>query len=135
MPPDEKDQETKRWLDIAKKDLGAGRNLSANEDYSAQAAFLAQQTAEKAIKGFLVWHQVRFSKQHDIRYLGDLALTKAVSLKDVIDEAVTLNPFALTFRYPGEEDELSVDDVNGFLDIAEKLYTKILNKLPKEVHP
>ena len=131
----EKDRETKSWLGIAKSDLGAGQSLCTHETFSTQAAFFAQQAAEKVIKGFLVWHQVRFKKDHDIRYLGNLALEKDGALREVIDEAVALNPFAVTFRYPGEDVGLSIDDASEALKIAEKLFDEILTKLPAEVHP
>jgi HEPN domain-containing protein len=131
-----KDQETKHWLEIAKSDLGASKKLlEADEGFSAQAAFFAQQAAEKAIKGFLVWHQERFKKEHDIRYLVNLALKKDPTLKSKIDEATTLNPFAVTFRYPGEEEELSIKDVLQAIAIAKDLYEEILLRLPKEIHP
>lgn len=136
MQLNEKDRETKRWLEIAKTDLGAGKSLAGNtEDYSSQSAFFAQQAAEKTIKGFLVWHQERFKKDHDIRYLGDLALKYDLSLKKVIEEATSLNPFAVTFRYPGEPEELSAEDVEEALKIAETLFNEILARLPKDVHP
>lgn len=135
MSLSEKDKETKQWLEIAKLDLAAGRALSGNDDFSSQAAFFAQQAAEKAIKGFLVWHQERFRKDHDIRYLGTLVLQKDNTLQEELDEATTLNPFAVTFRYPGEAEWPSTDDANDALNIAEKLLIEILSRLPKEVHP
>lgn len=41
-----------RWLDQAGHDLDAARTLAAG-DHCAQACFLCQQVAEKALKGFL----------------------------------------------------------------------------------
>jgi HEPN domain-containing protein len=97
----EKDKETKNWLEIAKRDLEAGRKLVSTPDFSSQASFFSQQAAEKTLKGFLVWHQERFKKDHDLRYLGDIALKKDSTLPTTINEATTLNPYAVTFRYPG----------------------------------
>lgn len=78
--PDPKSQETKEWLTIAKTDLAAGRALSNSEDFATQSTFHAQQAAEKSLKAFLVWHQERFKKDHDIRYLGDLVVKFSVGL-------------------------------------------------------
>ena len=84
MPHDVKAKRTKEWLSLAKSDLSSGRHqLTATEPFTRQASFQAQQSAEKAIKGFLVWHQIRFTKQHDLRYLGDLLLTKEPTLKAI----------------------------------------------------
>jgi len=79
MQRSEKDKETRNWLEIAKRDLEAGRKLASTPDFSSQASFFSQQSAEKALKGFLLWHQERFKKDHDLRYLGDLALIRNIS--------------------------------------------------------
>jgi len=129
MPLDPKAQETKNWLEIAKKDLEADHQLLSKDEFSAQVCFFAQQAAEKAIKGFLVWQQLRFKKEHDIRYLGNIALQKDNSLQSVIDEAATLSPFAVTFRYPGESVDPSVEDAKEALAIARKVLDAVIARL------
>ena len=58
------------WLTKAQIDLAAARKLRAGSDpCSSAAAFHCQQAAEKAIKGFLVFHDRRFGKTHDLRLL------------------------------------------------------------------
>ena len=136
MPPlDPKAQETQEWLSIAKTDLAASQSLAPNDAFAAQASFHAQQSAEKALKAFLVWHQVRFKKDHDIRYLGDLILKIDPTLTGLIDEAVSLNPYAVTTRYPGFSDEIEADEVKEAIKIAGKVHNAILTRLPKEIHP
>jgi HEPN domain-containing protein len=119
----EKDKETKNWLEIAKRDLEAGRKLASTANLSSQASFFSQQAAEKALKGFLFWHQERFKKDHDLRYLGDLALRKDSTLSAVISEATMLNPYAVTFRYPGDEVGPTQEEAEEALNIAERLFT------------
>ena len=135
MQLDPKDKETKEWLTIAKRDLEAGKILFSNPDLTAQASFFAQQAAEKVLKAFLVWHQERFKKEHDIRYLGGMVLQKEPSLDAVIDAAVELNPYAVTIRYPGCFTDLTSDEASNALAIAESLYRAVLSKLPKNIHP
>ncbi len=132
---DPREQETQEWLRIAKTDLAVSQNLATHTEFASQASFHAQQAAEKTIKAFLVWHQERFKKDHDIRYLGDLALSKDPSLSALIDEAVCLNPYAVTTRYPGFSDEIEEEAVQEAINIAEKVYNEILARLPKKVHP
>ena len=134
-PLDPKAQETKEWLVIAKSDLGAARKLAANSEFSAQSVFHTQQCAEKAFKAFLIWTQERFRKDHDLGYLGSLAIKKDPTLKELVDEAIILNPYAVTTRYPGFTDDIDPTDVTEALRIAEKLLNEILRRLPKEVHP
>lgn len=135
MSLDPKSKETKEWLSISKTDLAVSRSLSANEEFSAQAVFHAQQSAEKALKAFLVWHQERFKKDHDLGYLGDIAITKDKTLSDLIDEAVSLNPYAVSARYPGFDDDIESHHVEAAVLLAEKIYNEILLRLPTDVHP
>ena len=135
MRLDGKSKEIREWLIIAKRDLDAGKILVEKPDLTSQAAFFAQQAAEEVLKAFLVWHQERFKKEHDIRYLGDLVTNKDPSFEQLIVEAVSLNPYAVTTRYPGFLEDLSIEEAAEALDIAKNLYDAILAKLPKEVHP
>ena len=49
--------ETKAWFVRATADLRAGDlDLGAEPPLTGDAAFHAQQAAEKALKGFLTWH-------------------------------------------------------------------------------
>jgi HEPN domain-containing protein len=61
--------DTKAWMARAASDLGAGGHaLTAVPPFAA--VFHAQEAAEKAFKGFLVWHDVLFGKPHDLATLG-----------------------------------------------------------------
>ncbi|MGK5083872.1 HEPN domain-containing protein [Bdellovibrionota bacterium FG-1] len=71
----------------------------------------------------------------DLRYLGDLALTKDPTLSPLIDDAVSLNPYAVSTRYPGFADEIEPAEVEEVLVLAEKVYNEILKRLPQEIHP
>ncbi len=135
MSLDPKGQETKEWLTIAKTDLAASRKLAGDTEFATQSVFHAQQSAEKAIKAFLVWHQLRFKKDHDLGYLGDIAIEKDITLSNLIDEAVSLNPYAVTARYPGFDDEIESLEVEAAILLAEKIFNEILSRLPQEVHP
>jgi len=64
--------ETRDWLTKANEDLQAGeRLLIGSSPLPSQAAFHAQQAAEKAQKAFLTWHKQTFSKTHDLGLLGE----------------------------------------------------------------
>jgi HEPN domain-containing protein len=63
--------ETRGWLEKAHDDLEASRRCLAHPaPLCAVAAFLAQQAAEKAFKGFLTLHQTNFEKTHNLDELG-----------------------------------------------------------------
>jgi HEPN domain-containing protein len=73
MVPDEaRAEDVRAWLKKAALDLYTAQHLiSAGElNLRADAVFHAQQAAEKALKGFLAWHDVPFRKTHNIGELG-----------------------------------------------------------------
>jgi hypothetical protein len=71
----------------------------------------------------------------DLAVSRSLALTKDLTLSDLSDEAVSLNPYAVTTRYPGFADEIEASEVKEAVLLAEKIYNEILARLPQEIHP
>jgi HEPN domain-containing protein len=64
-----------KWLEKGAKDLAVGTLLLKKGDlYFDFACFHCQQCAEKAVKAFLVWHNIPFRKIHDLVSLGALCL-------------------------------------------------------------
>ncbi|MGA2726030.1 MAG: HEPN domain-containing protein [Bryobacteraceae bacterium] len=71
-------------------------------------AFHSQQTAEKAAKAFLTFHDVPFRKTHDLNELGGQCAVLNPSLAPLFKEASDLTDYAVVFRYldaPREPDE------------------------------
>ncbi|MGD0090275.1 MAG: HEPN domain-containing protein [Planctomycetota bacterium] len=63
-----------QWLVKAAHDLGTARKAAADPDpYLDAAVFHCQQAAERAVKGFLLFHDVEFKKTHDMGELVSLA--------------------------------------------------------------
>src|SRR5712692_2174096 len=70
------------WLAKAQHDLAAARKLSAEPDpYLDTAIYHCQQAAEKAVKGFLVFHDQDFEKTHNIRFLVELVASFTKRIK------------------------------------------------------
>ena len=64
----------RNWLIRAQHDLAAARKLATGPDpYLDVAVYHCQQAAEKAVKGFLVFHDQPFEKTHDVEVLVSLA--------------------------------------------------------------
>lgn len=134
------DQEKKElvqiWLIKAQHDLAAARKLSTEPDsYLDTAIYHCQQAAEKVVKGFLVFHDQRFEKTHDIEALISLAIPFATMLNDWLGVGQHLTPYATLFRYPGEKFEPDRIEFDQALKNADELYQFILSLLPAEVHP
>ncbi len=133
MPADRSD-EVRRWLAKAGADLRAGEVvLAATPPLVEDALFHAQQAAEKAIKGFLVWHGHSFRKTHDLREVGGAALELDPTLEPVLRRAVRLSPFAGVFRYPTDMGEPAPEEAQEALALARELYEAVLARLPGDV--
>ena len=124
------------WLIKARHDLATARKLAADPDpYLDTAIYHCQQTAEKAVKGFLVFHGQRFEKTHHIPLLVSLATPFAPEFSAWLEAAERLTPYAAAFRYPGEILEPDRAEFEMALEAAEGLYKFVLSQLPEEVHP
>ena len=124
------------WLIKANRDI-----LSAHELASAQmplldtAAYHCQQAAEKAIKGYLLFYDVRFEKSHDIVLLITQAVDIDASFSGFFDAARLLTPLAVEFRYPGDYIEPEFEEFQEAYEAAQALYSFILARLPETAHP
>lgn len=130
---DIKEELTRNWLNKAKRDLLSARQLAeGGVPLLDTAAYHCQQAAEKAIKAYLVFHDVRFEKTHDL----DVLLSQA----DKIDPAFSvcresgrvLTPLAVEFRYPGEFTEPEPDEYREAFTAAEWIYNFVVDHLPDE---
>ena len=126
------------WLTRAGQDLGAARVLAqAPEPYFGVALYHCQQAAEKAVKGFLVFHDQRPQKTHDIRKLVDTALSVEGGFFAWLTVAEQLTPYATKFRYVDDlvGAEPSREEFDAMFNAASKFYQFILSTLPSETHP
>ena len=117
--------EAKRWLTYAHSDFNAARTLLQNPDhYPRQVCFLAQQSAEKALKAILVYLEIEFSFTHDLDRLRDL-IPESWQLKSKYPDLADLAIWAIESRYPGDMPEVGEMDAEQALKTAEALYETI----------
>lgn len=97
----------RRWFQKAEHDLlNVENNLKAERYASDTVCFHCQQAAEKYLKGFLAWHQLAFTRTHDL-----LDLLKQIrQLTNVGDETLSaslslLDHYSVSVRYPQEYEE------------------------------
>ena len=128
--------EAQAWLARARADPRAAEvDLAAEPPLSEDAAFHCQQAAEKALKGFLAWHDRPFRKTHNLEELGEQCLGIDERLRPQVDPAVPLTEFAWRSRYPGEQEELAQGEAEEALHIARALYEAVLARVPEEARP
>lgn len=72
------------------------------------AIYHTQQCAEKALKGFLAYHDNSLSKTHDLVKLLEVCCAIDPDFNDLRLDAAVLSPFATEFRYP-VDDEITIE--------------------------
>lgn len=137
MPHDpQKVAEIKEWLSKASVDLRAAEHdRKATPPITTEIVFHAQQLAEKSLKGFLVWHDQPFRKTHNLVELGEACCALEPDLEPLLRRAARLTEYAWKFRYPGEEEDPTVEEADEALALACEVYQAILERLPKQVEP
>ena len=126
-----KEELTRNWLVKAKHDLLSARELAeADIPLLDTAAYHCQQAAEKAIKAFLLFHDIRFVKTHDIEVLVLQAIDVDPDFEVGLEAANILTPFAVAFRYPGDDVEPKADEYRDAFEAADRVCQFVLQKLP-----
>lgn len=128
--------EIKEWLQKARNDLLSARILMQHgPPVLDTASFHCQQAVEKVLKAFLVWKAMPFEKVHSLTYLLDLCQGQEPGFASVRERAETLAPYAIEIRYPGAVMEISQQEAEEALAIAEMMWDFVLRLLPDETHP
>jgi HEPN domain-containing protein len=137
MPPENlRLSEAKPWFTKAAQDLRAAEVLmSANPPLPGEAAYHCQQAAEKALKGYLAWHDVPFGKTHDLAAIGTLCASREPDLESLCRRADRLTVFAWAFRYPGDPEDPTQEDVEEAIGLAREVFETMLSRLPAELRP
>lgn len=89
------------WITIAAYDFKAA-NLLQEGALGNQAAYFAHQTAEKALKGYLVAFRLPIQKTHDLAILLRACVGHSAKFNTLIDNAKFLSPYSTRSRYPDD---------------------------------
>ncbi len=92
-------EEGLRWLDQAEADFKTAKDCLEDGNYYA-SAFFAQQSAEKALKGFLYWKGYRALITHSVMELLEEASKIEKTFANLIDYGRELDKHYIGSRYP-----------------------------------
>jgi HEPN domain-containing protein len=131
---DAKQSLVRKWLNKARRDLlSAKRLVRGSEPYLDTAIYHCQQCVEKAVKGWLVYHDQSFEKTHDLRLLVTLASESEPKFTEWFDVAEQVTPYATAYRYPGETLEPTEDEYQQAFKAASEFYDFVCALLPIEL--
>jgi HEPN domain-containing protein len=125
VPGEEIILKVKKWISYAEEDLSLAKHslgLESNCPFRL-TAYHAQQCAEKYLKALLVFHQIDFPYTHSITRLLEIC-SEIININE-LTEAEILTPYAITTRYPGEDEEVTKEEALEAIRVAELVKGKI----------
>lgn len=129
--------EAKRWLVQAEYDLQSARH-SAEGGFYASACFQAQQTAEKALKGFLYARGERIVMGHSVAELCARCAEYGEAFDRLRRRLMVLDRFYIPTRYPNglpggiPAEVYLLEDAQEALQLAEEAIDLVTKILPTE---
>lgn len=129
-------QDAKEWFTKAAQDLRRVEILLAVDPPDLEdALFHSQQTAEKALKGFLTWHDVAFRKVHELDEVGGQCVELDRTLAPLVQRTDKLTTYAWRFRYPGAPYQATLEEAHSAAGLAREVLDAILSRVPAGVRP
>lgn len=95
----------------------------------AAVCFHCQQYVEKLLKAFLTIHQIEAPRTHDLRRLIQLVGGRVSELDAMVEPADVLSFHAVEGRYPGDQPEISPEEVREMVELAREFAALLLPKL------
>lgn len=129
-PEEAKRELYERWIRRAEEDLSVAEQLlSDGVPYFGSIGFHAQQSAEKFLKAFLVWHQIEFPKTHDLNKLLQLVATCNKSISEALQGILVLTDYGVDTRYPADLPELNATEATQAVELARQTKDAVLKSL------
>jgi len=116
------------WIERAKSSLELAQAKIIQHIYYEDLCYQSQQAAEKALKGLLICYGVEPEFTHNIEIL----LRKIKMITDIpenIKEAAQLTVYAVQTRYPGEYEEVTKEEYEKSIQIAESCLDWVEKKI------
>ena len=108
----------REWIRYAEADLDLARMPLSRRGLYEHLCFHAQQAAEKSLKAVLVHLGIDFPATHNLQRLIDL-LPEEVARTAPLLAAARLTAYAVSSRYPSEEEAVQEEEYHDSLHVAE----------------
>ena len=115
------------WYRFAKMDLDTANHIfnTMHPKPLEISCYLAQQSAEKLLKGFLVENEQEPPKTHNLMVLNDLCIAINPNFETLDEALIDLNPYSVQPRYPQEIEitETDTEQALKYLDSIMAFFT------------
>jgi HEPN domain-containing protein len=125
-------EHAREWFAKADTDLTSAKLLADIPGPPETICFLAQQGAEKYLKGYLTWRRVPFRKVHDLLEILNACRGEDDAFGGLEADCHMLNPYSVEVRYPGYSLGCTRDDARNALASAEHIRSFIRERLGLE---
>jgi HEPN domain-containing protein len=135
MRPHEKAKErvVNEWLRKADADMALAEHLlSEAAAFPNAITFNCQQAAEKYLKALLTWWDTEFPKTRVLGKLIKLVHMRDAELAESLLDAISLTPYGVELRYPGDRPDASQQDAREAVLLARKVRDAIGPLLPRQ---
>jgi HEPN domain-containing protein/predicted nucleotidyltransferase len=120
---------TQKWLTQARQELMIAEAHTEGEDAApGVVCYLAQQSAEKALKAVLIFFQIEFEKTHNSDELRNL-IPAGWPVKQEHRRLKWLSEWVVKGRYPGEWPEATAADARRATRQARAVYESVVRNL------
>jgi HEPN domain-containing protein len=121
-----------KWFNKAKDDFIVARHLF--EDLFPKQieiiCYHAQQSTEKALKGFLIYNDIDVPKTHDLVALCRMCAKIDQAFKEKIDDCAVLTLYSSITRYPNEI-EMDENEAASAIEKAQGIYDFCVGMIPE----
>jgi len=98
------------WLDFANKDISSAKYLLNMRPVPLEIiCYHCEQAVEKALKGYLIRHDIEPPRTHDLRLLCKMCANIDNTFDDISQYCVNLTAYGVQPRYPFEIEILDSD--------------------------
>lgn len=130
---DPKSELVAAWLRAAKNDFGSAVKLVDGDNvYPGTALYHCQQCAEKALKAFLLFHDIEFEKTHNLSVLIEICTDKNPAFRKLAEYAEALTPYATLYRYPDEIEPADIEQAGKAIEMTQAIFSFVTLLLPDE---
>lgn len=119
MPPEPEIGTPLEWLRRAESNLIRAKQPRPEGVFWEDLCFDAQQAAEKAIKGLLIFYGIPFRFVHDIAELLTCLEQGGITLPEEVRRAAALSGYAVESRYPGPAEPVTEEEYQQAVALAE----------------
>lgn len=118
------------WFKKSRDDYKSAKVVLEEGGYYGTTCFLAQQIAEKYLKGFLVYNGWKMEKIHDLVRLLNECKKISFDFNGLQDECVLLNDYYIETRYPLDTPiDYSKKEAKEALTATESIGKFVLSKI------